>query len=185
MRPVVRLAVLAALVILLAAPFVRAADQIRYVIDGDTLVLEDNQRIRLIGVDAPEVDHPRYNRIGEPFGHESRDYLKRRLEGREVRLENGPEAFDKYGRRLAYVFEGETLVNAELIELGYAEAMRSFPHPRRDEFLELEARARADKKGLWEEKSPAPPTAGIGWMKPLGWTAAGILLLFPWLKKRW
>lgn len=167
---------------LTGTPFL-AAEEVRHVIDGDTLVLDTHQRVRLIGVDAPEVDHPRYNRIGEPFGNEARDYLKQRIEGREVRLESGPEPFDKYGRRLAYVWDGEVLVNALLIEKGYAEAMRTFPHPRMEMFLELEQAARQIHAGLWSGK-PAPRSgtgaAGSLW----AWFFLALAALIPFLKKR-
>ncbi|HTL48057.1 MAG TPA: thermonuclease family protein [Verrucomicrobiae bacterium] len=162
-----------------------SAEKVRHVIDGDTFVLEDNQRVRLIGVDTPEIDHPRYNRPGEYYGEEARLYLKKRVEGKDVRLENGPEGFDKYGRRLAYVYEGGVLVNADLIALGFGEATRAFPHPRQAEFLELEEQARQKKAGLWDKTSvrnSRPPALrrAAAWVTPV----LAVLFLLPLFRKR-
>ncbi len=148
-----------------------ADEPVSHVVDGDTIILENHQRVRFIGIDAPEVDHPRYNKLGEPFGEEAKDYLKERLEGKSVRLESGPEAFDKYGRRLAYVYLGEECLNETLLREGYAEAVRKLPYDRKSRYLELEAAAREQKRGLWAAASKE--TSKGKW--PLGW-GDGIVL---------
>lgn|GEM_PF-341909 len=162
--------------ILLLFPQRLEAELVKHVIDGDTVVLENNQRVRLIGVDAPEIDHPKYNRPGEFFGNESRDYLKNRVEGRDVALEDGQEGFDQYGRRLSYIYVDGVLVNAELIEKGYAEAMRRFPNKFKTEFLALEEKARSAGSGLWSGKeiqSTEQEETYPVWL----WIAAFILVL--------
>lgn len=135
-----------------------SAETVRSVIDGDTLILEDNQRVRLIGVDAPEVDHPRYNKVGEPFGEEAKAFLKSKAEGREVRLVSGPEAYDKYGRRLAYVYAGEECLNESLLREGLGEAIRYLRYDRKETYLALEAEARKAGRGMW---SGSPAEGGV------------------------
>ncbi len=122
-------------------------------VDGDTLVADlDGQKmtVRLLGVDTPETVHP--FKIVERYGKEASDHLKNLLEGRTVTLEFDGRRADKYGRLLAYVFLGSTLVNAELVENGYAYVYRLFPFSRKAEFIALEAQAAAEQRGLWQSK---------------------------------
>jgi micrococcal nuclease len=73
------------------------------VIDGDTLVLDGGERVRLIGVDTPETVHP--NKPVERFGKEASGFTRKMAEGKQVRLEYDAETagHDRYGRTLAYV----------------------------------------------------------------------------------
>ncbi len=105
-----------------ASSFQRAfAEEIKYVIDGDTVVLTSEVHVRLIGINAPEVDHPEYGRKGEPYGVEATEYLRKLVDGKTVRLESGSEPKDKYGRTLAYLFLPDGLfVNRKMVEAGYA-----------------------------------------------------------------
>lgn len=164
---------LGCLLLLLACVPFAYGEKVRYVIDGDTCILENEERVRLLGVDAPEIENVHYQRVGEFFGEESREYLKNLIEGREVRLVDGPEPEDRYGRRLAYIYLDDLLVNRELVRLGYAEAIRTFPYDRKDEFLALEQIARHEKSGMW---SRAPQPAG---RRPVHWgfLVAGLLFL--------
>jgi len=130
-----------------------SAEEIKYVIDGDTVVLTSETRVRLIGIDAPEVDHPEYGRKGEPYGAEATAYLRKLVEGKTVRLESGSEAEDKYGRTLAYLFLPDGLfVNRSMVEAGYAETYRRFDFIYKEEFLNLEKKARSRKIGMWQDR---------------------------------
>ena len=88
------------------------------VIDGDTLLMENSERVRLIGVDTPETKHP--SKPVEHFGKEAAAFTRRMVEGKRVRLEfdlaNAPRAHKdstQPRRTLAYVFlEDGTLLNA-------------------------------------------------------------------------
>jgi len=130
---------------------------VKRVIDGDTVVVGRCgalQKVRLKGVDAPEIPHPDHGQFkNDPFGYESRECLREILDGRPVRLRSalasGAPEHDDYGRLLAYIYDGDTLVNAELIRRGCARAFLKYPHPHREEFIELEARARTQGLGLW------------------------------------
>lgn len=171
-------------------PALAHAEQVRHVVDGDTFILEDNQRVRLIGVDTPEVDHPRYNRVGEPFGEEAKAYLKSRVEGREVRLEAGSEAYDKYGRRLALVYLGEECLNETLLKEGYAEAIRYLRYSQKERYLHLEEEARKAGKGMWAAAAVSQGTRVLtsqrGWGEPLviSLSGAAILAVFLFLQRK-
>ena len=99
---------------------------VRRVVDGDTLVLENGERVRLIGVDTPETKHPK--KPVEYFGKEASRFTRKMVEGKRVRLEfDQANAYtghkDKYRRTLAYVFlEDGTFLNAEIIKQGYGHA---------------------------------------------------------------
>ena len=123
---------------------------VKRVIDGDTIVLDDGRHIRLIGVDAPEVDSP-YTKA-EPFGSESRAYMDRLVERRIVTIKTGRERYDKYGRTLAYVYLNRTMVNAMIIRNGYAKAYRRFNFPERELFINYEKEARSKGIGMWRKK---------------------------------
>jgi micrococcal nuclease len=121
------------------------------VTDGDTVHVEvggRDERVRLIGIDAPEV--PWYGGPDECFGSEAGLYARGRLDGRSVRLEYDRERRDRFGRLLAYVYLGEELFNLTLVRLGYA---RSLPVPPNvtmsGRFAQAEREARASSRGLW------------------------------------
>ncbi|MBN1675300.1 MAG: thermonuclease family protein [Kiritimatiellae bacterium] len=118
------------------------------VIDGDSLVLRNGEHVRLIGVDAPEMDHP--DPRVQQYARKARDLLKELVEGADCRLEYEPEDLrDVHGRLLAYVAAGDRLVNAELIRSGHAYAYGKSEYSRRAQFLMLERTARRKHLGLW------------------------------------
>jgi micrococcal nuclease len=121
------------------------------VTDGDTIHVlygGDDQRVRLIGVDTPEV--PWYGGRGECFGVRAGLYTRMRLRGRSVRLGLDVAPRDRYGRLLAYVYLGEELVNLTLVRLGYARADPVPPDTRMAGlFAAEEAGARQAGRGLW------------------------------------
>jgi len=129
------------------------------VIDGDTFKLDNEERVRLLGVDTPETKHPK--KPIQYYGPEASAFTKREIEKRLVLLEFDRTFRDRYGRILAYVFRqpDEFFLNAELIKQGYGCAYTRFPFARRQEFLRYEAEARAAQRGLWAPRPvpPAPP----------------------------
>jgi micrococcal nuclease len=130
-------------------------DVVERVVDGDTLLLQSGERVRLIGVDTPETKHPK--KPVEYFGKEASAFTRRMVEGKRVRLEfdqaNAVQGDkDRYGRTLAYVFlEDGTLLNAEIIKQGYGHAYTQFPFSRMEEFRRLEREAREQGRGLWAQ----------------------------------
>ena len=121
------------------------------VVDGDTIILDGYERVRLIGVDTPETKHP--NKPVQYFGKEAYEFTKRMVEGKKVRLEYDWQRKDKYGRTLAYVFlEDGTFLNAEIIKQGYGFAYTRYPFKYLEEFRKYEREAREKGKGLWGRK---------------------------------
>jgi micrococcal nuclease len=121
------------------------------VVDGDTIHVRLHDRVekvRYIGVNTPELRHPTQ---GEQAGSQEAWEANRRLvASRQVRLELDTRERDRYGRLLAYVWVGETMVNAELVDLGYAQVMTVPPHVRYQQlFLRLQRDAREAGRGLW------------------------------------
>ncbi len=119
------------------------------VIDGDTIVLEENEKVRLIGVDTPETVHPQ--KPAEYYGKEASEFTRQMVEGKQVRLEYDWQKKDKYGRTLAYVYlEDGTFLNLEIIKQGYGFAYTKYPFKFLEEFRQTEKEARENKKGLWK-----------------------------------
>jgi micrococcal nuclease len=139
------------LIILLLFNLTFANDLVRVkkVIDGDTLLLTNGERVRLIGVDTPETKHPQ--KPLERFGREAYLFTKRMIEGKEVRLEFDWQKRDKYGRLLAYVYLKDGIfLNAEIIKQGYGFAYTRFPLKYLAEFRKYEREARENQRGLWK-----------------------------------
>jgi micrococcal nuclease len=129
----------------------REATVIRAV-DGDTILVRGaggrTERVRYIGVDTPESVKP--DSPVECYGHEASDYNASLVEGKRVRLVPDREAEDKYGRSLAFVYVGNTFVNAELLKNGYARTIEIEPNTSKaDYFAGLERVAIRTNTGLW------------------------------------
>lgn len=134
----------------------RGASRYAYVArvtDGDTLVLRDGERVRLIGVDTPETVHP--TKGVQYFGKEATAFTRGLVLGKRVRLDaDSANAHlghkDKYRRTLAYVFLPDgRLLNAEIIRQGYGFAYTRFPFERLEEFRRYEREAWEAGRGLW------------------------------------
>jgi endonuclease YncB( thermonuclease family) len=128
--------------------------RVRKVIDADTLEVEAGDgttaRVRLLGVDAPEVSHPR--RPLEYQAEEALRFVRRLCEGRAVGLLGDPRADDRdsFGRLLRYVrLPDGRLLNAELLREGYAFAFVRFPFAERERFERYERDARERRVGVW------------------------------------
>ena len=116
-------------------------------IDGDTIIVNiagEDTRIRLIGVDAPENDTAE--------GQEVTEFVRGILAGSSVYLEYEAPRLDRFGRTRAYVYlnDGTTMLNALLLERGYATVMTLHRNARHSsDFYALEATARQNGVGLW------------------------------------
>jgi micrococcal nuclease len=121
------------------------------VVDGDTVhvrIGERVERVRYIGVNTPEVHHPRKGE--EPGGREAARVNEALVAHRRVRLELDVQSHDRYGRLLAYVWVGDVMINAELVRQGYAQVMTVPPNVRYvDLFRKLQHDAREAGRGLW------------------------------------
>ena len=122
------------------------------VIDGDTIVLNNGEKVRLIGVDTPDTKDSR--KTVQYYGKESFGFTQQMVEGKEVRLEFEQQQRDKYGRLLAYVYLSDsTFLNAEIIKQGYGHAYTVFPFKHLDQFIQHEKLAKENKIGLWANAS--------------------------------
>lgn len=125
------------------------------VVDGDTIVLREIGKVRLIGVNTPETKDPR--RPVQYFGKEASAFLTKLLNGKKVRLEYDQQRKDKFQRTLAYVYlEDQTLINAKIIEDGYGFAFTRYPFQKMESFRALEKKAQESKRGLWAATHSAP-----------------------------
>ncbi len=117
-----------------------------FVVDGDTVQLEDGQRVRYILVDTPETSPP-----VECYGEEAKSYNTQLVEGESIHLEYDAECRDRYDRLLAYVYVGGVEVNRRLVERGYGCVLHIPPNgnARVDLFRELESVAQAESRGMW------------------------------------
>ncbi len=124
--------------------------QVRWVDDGDTVVLTDGARVRYIGINAPEVAHR--DTPAQRFGPEAADFNRKLVHGKMVRLEYDTERKDQYGRVLAYVFlKDGTFVNAALVKSGLAYFVFRRPNTKYDAtLLRFQQEAMARRMGMWE-----------------------------------
>jgi endonuclease YncB( thermonuclease family) len=136
---------LVCLITLLVTNLVFAATVDR-VIDGDTVVLDNDERVRLIGVDAPEV--------GQPGAERARAFLEGMTAADEVELQYDSDYSgdrkDTHGRTLAYLhLPNGICINAELIRRGYCKVLRDFPFSRKGQFINYEKEAQERHLGIW------------------------------------
>jgi len=132
------------------AGYTDAGDRIKWVVDGDTVVLNNGQKIRYIGINAPELAHDDHK--AEPYGEESKHFNAMLVDREKVRLEMDKERLDQYKRRLAYVFlKNGTFVNAEMLSNGYAYFLSSPPNLKYDSaLLQAQRSAMLAKRGIWQ-----------------------------------
>ena len=122
------------------------------VIDGDTLLLSNGERVRLIGVDTPELYHPL--KPVQYFAKEASQFTRKMAEGKRVRLEYDWRRLDRYNRLLAYVYlEDGTFLNAEIIKQGYGFSYTKYPFRYMEQFQQYEKEARENERGLWKWRS--------------------------------
>lgn len=113
------------------------------VVDGDTLQLESGERVRLLGINAPER--------GQFYFEEATSRLEELVEGKKVKLEKDIEGKDRYGRLLRYVFLKGQNINVKLIREGYAHVYVIPPNVKYEEELrKAEEEAKAKGKGIWQ-----------------------------------
>jgi endonuclease YncB( thermonuclease family) len=122
--------------------------------DGDTVKLDDGRKIRLIGINAPEV--ARDGRPAEAFALPARDLLRTLLSKHEnrVRLVHGQETQDHYQRTLAHLFLPDgTNLQAQLLASGLVNAITIPPNSRFSGcYQQAEKQALCAQQGLWSGK---------------------------------
>jgi micrococcal nuclease len=111
------------------------AFQVWYVHDGDTLRLQNGQRIRLFGIDAPE--------LAQPYGQAARDYLQEMVKGQDLSISCVGKSFQ---RLVCKVNAGDKDVGLEMVKAGFAYDYPKFSHGL---YAQAQETAKAEKKGFW------------------------------------
>lgn len=145
--------------------------KVKTVYDGDTVVLEDDRKIRLLGVNAPEVQHR--DKLADAGGDEAKHWLSDKLKNTRIRLEIGVEKTDKYGRTLAHLFtENKEHINLQLVEAGLA-AVSIYPPELGyvNELVKAQDKAEQAKLGIWgRPEYAAMPVGSLTEAGHPGWT---------------
>jgi endonuclease YncB( thermonuclease family) len=140
---------------------------VKWVDDGDTIKLTDGRRIRLLGINSPEIAHKDSDGKlikAEPFGSQAKNRATILTHGKKVYLELDKEKYDRYGRVLAYVFLPDgTFINKKLIEEGLAYCLPDKTNNRYEqELLKAQQNAMRSGIGLWHNLKKASKQQYIG-----------------------
>ena len=144
--------------------------QVAYVFDGDTVKLEDGRRIRLLNINAPEVEG--HQKLGEKGGEQAKRQLEQWVKGKKVRLEYDAVRRDKYHRTLAYLFtESGENINIRLVREGLAIANLHPPNLKfAKQLLAAQQEAEKARRGIWGEPEYQPiPIESLLKKKYHGW----------------
>ena len=124
------------LLVLLFVPLVSFGQEFKVtrVIDGDTFVIQNGERIRMIGIDAPELK--------DKFGIQSKNHLKKLIENKHVFLKGGNITSDKdyFKRLLRYVYIDETDINLKMINDGFASVYLKYKFSKIEQYKLAEAK---------------------------------------------
>jgi micrococcal nuclease len=112
--------------------------------DGDGIECSGIGRVRLIGIDTPE-------RSQGPFGRQAAAALAGLIPvGTQAQVEQDVDARDQYGRLLAYVWVGRSMINWRMVREGWAVLLTYQPNVQYvDWLIDAERRAREEGRGLW------------------------------------
>ncbi|PCJ55481.1 MAG: hypothetical protein COA79_20490 [Planctomycetota bacterium] len=131
------------------ALFVSRDVSIKYVIDGDTVVLENGDKCRLSGIDSPEFYHGQ--KLSEPFAIQSKKRLSELVKNKKIKLIfQKDNKFDKYKRLLCLLFDGKKFINGVLVKEGLAYVYTGFDHPYLSLLKKNEKLAQSNKINLWD-----------------------------------
>lgn len=123
--------------------------KVKEVIDGDTILLGNGQKVRYIGIDTPERS--------DTFYREAKELNRKLVQDKDMVLEFDVQSEDRYGRLLAYVYADDILVNAELLKNGLAVVYTYPPNVKyASYFIGLQKKARDESLGIWSLPSPKP-----------------------------
>lgn len=124
---------------------------VKFVYDGDTILLDTGEKVRYSGIDAPEIGHK--GEKNEFMALASRDFNLHLVGKDRVRLEFDREKRDRHGRLLAYIFlEKGDMVNALMVRRGLARLMVKRPNIKYLSLLLHNQRlAMGERLGLWQK----------------------------------
>lgn len=117
--------------------------KVKRVVDGDTYVLTTGEKVRMIGIDAPEMD--------TYFGNDAKKYLKQLIEGKEISIKADVmnQDKDRYGRLLRYTFLNHQDINRKMVCDGYAIAYTRFKFNKKTSYIYCQKAAAKNKLGMW------------------------------------
>ncbi|HJQ78713.1 MAG TPA: thermonuclease family protein [Lacipirellulaceae bacterium] len=125
--------------------------EVRRVVDGDTLLLASGARVRLQGIDTPETVREGFD--VETWGPQASQFTKQFVDRAEnrVRLTFSLERKDHYDRFLAFVWDGDVMLNEELVRAGLAHARLDYRYsgPMKTRLARAQDEARRAGRGLW------------------------------------
>jgi endonuclease YncB( thermonuclease family) len=110
------------------------------VIDGDTIELENGERVRLLGVNTPER--------GKDYYEGAKDFLMV-IEDSDIEILRDWEDLDKYDRKLRYVFYDDRFLNVEILERGFGTSFMIDGLKYGEKFEKGEKFAMTNEIGLW------------------------------------
>jgi len=126
------------------------------VYDGDTVRLRDGQRVRLIGIDTPELG--RNGAPDQPGARAAKRWLEQHVLEQRVYLLPGAEPRDRYNRTLAHLYRQDRLVSEQMVRRGLGFALAVGANTRlADCLFSAEGSSRARSLGVWQR---APRAAG-------------------------
>ncbi|OGK64525.1 hypothetical protein A2313_04735 [Candidatus Roizmanbacteria bacterium RIFOXYB2_FULL_41_10] len=112
------------------------------IIDGDTIELDNGERVRYLGVDTPE--------IGECYATAAISLNRQLVLNKQVHLQTDANKLDQYGRILAYVFVSKIMINQELLRQGAGAYFEDYlNHRYQAELIAAAQGAHQNKTGLW------------------------------------
>ena len=125
------------------------SQRVRYVFDGDTILVDTGQKVRYLAIDAPEMG--RDGKESEFMALEAREFNRQAVNQSKVILEFDLEKKDRHGRLLAYVFlEKGDMVNALLVREGLAHVLCKKPNVKYRLLLLRDQRlAMTERIGIW------------------------------------
>lgn len=123
--------------------------EVRFVYDGDTVLLESGERVRYLGIDTPEMDYD--GKAPEFMADEARAFNEKMVLGKRIKLELDRERYDHHGRLLAYVYPPNgRMLNIELLEKGLARVLAVPPNLRYlDRLIKAQQKAMSERVGIW------------------------------------
>jgi micrococcal nuclease len=123
------------------------------VVDGDTILLVGGDRVRLQGINCPEI--ARDGRPADRLGPEATTFTQRfvRDSHHRIRIEVDGEPIDHHGRWLAFIWHDNRMLNEELIRTGLARAMLRYDYgqSKKDRFRAAQLEAQRAARGIWSE----------------------------------
>jgi micrococcal nuclease len=127
----------------------RALYEVEKVLDGDTIIVKGGGKVRLLGINTPEIAHRQHS--AEVLGDKAHQRLQQLLKGKRVYLEFDQQRRDRFKRLLAHVtLEDGSNINEQLLREGLARALFLQPNMNHlHDYYRIEAEAQEAKRGIW------------------------------------